>query len=111
MPTDSYHAAGLIDHEGDIPPLLWPKIACAVFALELYLKCLHRVRRRYIEGHNVQHLFAALSAADRTRITDIYSDAITKHPHFKDFIDNGLLVDIDSVLQSERHVYQGPILA
>lgn len=88
----------MIDAAGDVPALLWPKVACAVFGLELYIKCLHRVRRRYIEGHNVKILFAALSKADRNRVTDIYNDIIKGHPNYADFTAHGILLDIDSVL-------------
>ena len=93
-----YHAAGVIDREGEIPALLWPKIACSVFALELYLKCLHRIRRRYIEGHDVGRLFGSLSRVDRSRVTELYDASIQGHPNYQGFVDRGLLLDIDSVL-------------
>src|SRR5688572_15206004 len=89
-------ASGLIDREGDVPALLWPKCACAAFSLELYFKCLLRVRRRYAENiHDPKLLFAELSKADQKRVTEIFDRVITEHPCYAQFVANDIKLNID----------------
>jgi hypothetical protein len=98
-------AAAAVDAQGEVPMLLWPKVACTAFSLELYLKCLHRLRRRYIEGHNVAALFAKLSKADRTRVTTVFDEVKQGHPSYSHFVAAGVLMDIDSVLQRASDMF------
>lgn len=53
--------------------VLSPIVVCDAFAIELYLKSLHRMdHNRGIRGHKLDELFGKLATATQQRIKDIY---------------------------------------
>jgi hypothetical protein len=83
----------------------WPMVVNEAFALELSIKALHRVRRRYTTGHDVEALFAELSAADKREIDKLYSAIIVQHPYYDWAISQGIALDRESVLLRSKDAF------
>lgn len=74
-------------------------------SLEIHLKCLHRVRRRYIEGHDVRMLFDKLSKADKRRIKEIFNRAMKDHACYAEILASGVPLDVESVLTRASNMF------
>ena len=83
----------------------WPTMALEAFCLELHLKCLHRVRRRNINGHDVHKLFGLLSKNDRKRLAAYFHEFITAHPNYAEMAAKGVPFDVDSVLMRASNMF------
>lgn len=78
--------------------LMWPLIANESFALEMYLKCLHRIRRRKnVWGHNIGVLFDKLSRKDKKTITAYLLDFVRGHPDYLLMFSKGVSFDAAEV--------------
>lgn len=84
-------------YKGKASLLIWPKLANEAFALELYLKCLHRIRRRKIRGHDIAKLFEQLSKADRKKISKYLIEIVREHPDYLLMFSKGMKFDAESV--------------
>jgi hypothetical protein len=82
-----------------------PMIVNETFALELAIKTLHRIRRRYATGHDIENLFEALSAADQSAIEVHYEADIRKHEWYEWAIKRGVLLDSKSVLVRSKDTF------
>ena len=103
----SYLLAALVIEKQPINPmLLWPKLACIAFSLELHLKCLHRVRRRYSVGHNAKRIFEKLSKADRKRIAELHDKKVKKHPGYSQTVSVKCGTDFESVLVRASDLFE-----
>jgi hypothetical protein len=99
-------SAQILDREPNSKMHLCPAIMCAIFSLELHLKCLYRIRRRYGKGgHNVQLLFQGLSERDKREITKRFDLAVTTHPLYESYVEIGTKMDIESVLTRLSDVF------
>jgi hypothetical protein len=77
-----------------------PMIMCEAFALELMLKCLHRIRRRNIFGHNISTvIWPKLSKADQHAIVRYHSKLVAAHPQVKWAKSNGVSLKLDEILK------------
>lgn len=83
----------------------WPMVVNEAFALELFIKCVHRVRRRDLWGHDVQYMFGKLTKRDRKAITQRYDAIVQRHPLYDKFVDMGVALDIDSVLMRSKDAF------
>jgi hypothetical protein len=84
-------------HPKDKSLLMWPLIANESFALEMYLKCLHRIRRRKIRGHDIGVLFEQLSKADKKTITTYLLDFVRGHRDYLLMFSKGVSFDASDV--------------
>jgi hypothetical protein len=84
-------------HQGNKSLLLWPKLANESFALELYLKCLHRIRRRKVWGHDIKKLYDQLSVVDRKKISQYLLDIVRGHADYLLMYSKGVPFDAESV--------------
>lgn len=82
----------------------WPMVVNEAFALELFIKCLHRIRRRNVRGHDVHKLFRRLSKADQKTIAKYYDEIVTSHPMYLDF-SSLVKFDVESVLLRSRSTF------
>jgi len=102
----SFRAASIVlNAHPDKHLLFWPMVVNEAFALELFIKCLHRVRRRTLTGHDVEHLFERLSVPDRRRIAKYYQEIVVGHPLYAEFIAKGVLFDVESVLARSKDTF------
>jgi hypothetical protein len=77
------------------------------FSLELYLKCLYRIRRRHGRGgHNVSELFNGLSKRDRENIERHVNEVIDDEPAFtRESVRLNVPIDIASILQRTSNMF------
>jgi len=86
--------------------LYWPTVVCEAFSLELFLKCLHAVRRRQApRHHDPAALFHDLSKADRKAIDGYFQEAVKLHFQYPLALQHGLSFDIESVLQRTKDTF------
>ena len=79
--------------------LFWPSVVCEAFALELFIKCLHHIRRRTkVRGHDVEALFGILSKNDKRKVVKYYQEIVQLHPEYQMALKHGIRFDVDSVL-------------
>jgi hypothetical protein len=93
----------------DRPLLLfyyWPSIMCGAFSLELYLKCLHRIRRRNAHGHDPKRLFGQLTKADRKRIASLFDKYAPEAEQYANVVAHGIKMDLDSVLTRVSNMFE-----
>ena len=69
------------------------------------LKCLHRLRRRTIKGHNSHELFFKLGRSDRRKIAVYLLEIVRQHPNYLEFFSYGVKFDVDSVLQRASDMF------
>jgi hypothetical protein len=100
-----WYAAEAINAQHAESLRLWPYAANQSFSLELHLKCLHRLRRRRITGHNVQRIFERLGKADQKRITRYLAERLEQIPEFKVASASGIPFDIHSVLMRASDMF------
>jgi hypothetical protein len=98
-------AAQALDALPDSQLVYWPMVTNEAFALELFLKCLHRVRRRRIKGHDVVKLFEKLGSNDRKTIRTNYNLIVATHPQAHKCIEAGVSLDLEDVLQRSRTTF------
>ncbi len=95
--------ARIVDkHPGHKSLLLYPTIANEAFALELYLKCLHRIRRRRgrkVWGHDTKSLFDTLSKADKKTLSKYLLEIVRQHPDYLLMFSKGISFDASAVAQ------------
>lgn len=85
--TAFQEVAKMIDTHPAKSMFLWPMVAIESFALEQYIKCLHRLRRRWPRKlHNVKDLFAGLSKADKNNIAARFLDIVRGHRDYLQFV-------------------------
>jgi hypothetical protein len=83
--------------------LFWPTVVCEAFSLELFLKCLHAIRRRKVKkNHDVEALFRDLSKADKKIVTKYFHGIVQLHIEYRLALQHGLTFNIDSVLQRTK---------
>lgn len=85
--------------------LMWPLMSNQAFALELHLKCLHRLRRRYVAGHDIGDLFYKLSKADQRTLARYYIESVRSHPNYLEFAAKGLPLDMESALTRSSDMF------
>lgn len=92
-------AAEALNVQPDKHIFMYPMAANEAFSLELYLKTLHRVRRRYVEGHDIEAIFRRLTVTDQQAIELRYNARIMAHRQYHLAVAHGLKLDLDSVLR------------
>jgi hypothetical protein len=85
--------------------LLFPTIAIEAFALELYLKCLHKIRRRSVWGHDITKLFEKLSKADKKTISKSLLEIVRQHPAYTAMCAFGVSFDAESVAKRANNAF------
>lgn len=86
--------------------LFWPTVVCEAFSLELFIKCLHAIRRRIPKKkHDVEALYQGLSKADRKTIAKYFYEIVQAHPQHDLALKHGITFDVDSVLQRTRDTF------
>ncbi|HUT88887.1 MAG TPA: hypothetical protein VMY37_05300 [Thermoguttaceae bacterium] len=97
-----HSAATVLDKRKETNVFAYPVMVNGAFALELYIKCVHYVRRRRSKkktfGHELPMLFNNLSKSDKSRIQYHLDRVLEKHPLTVQMIESGILLDIDSIL-------------
>lgn len=85
-----------------------PSIVNEALSLELYLKCIHILRRRRPRkfGHDVCKLFSNLSKSDRRSLREYYDQLLAQYPLALKILRDGVLIDIESVLQRANGIFE-----
>jgi hypothetical protein len=83
---------------------IWPVMVNEALCLELYLKCMHRLRRRYGRTHDIKELFATLSRADQKKIMTNFQQ-IMAEPEVVRQMPDDVDVSFESVLQRSRDIF------
>ena len=86
--------------------LLFPTMAHETLALELYLKCLHKIRRRNKWGHNITQLFNNLSNADKKTISKSLIEIASQHANYAELHSLGVSFDAKSVAQRASNAFE-----
>ncbi len=66
---------------------------------ELYLKCLHKIRRRNKWGHDIAKLFDDLVPADKKAIAKSLLEIVKEHADYPAMASAGVSFDAESVAQ------------
>lgn len=95
-----HSSATVLDRRKETNVFAYPVMVNAALSLELFLKCLHFVRRRRkkAHGHNLFQLFHDLTKADQSRITFHLDRILEIHPLTPRMINSSILLDVDSIL-------------
>ena len=101
-------AATVLERREERNLFAWPVMVNEALSLELYLKCLHLVRRRRrgTRTHDVCKLYDLLSKADKKRITRHFDRLVLKHPLAERMLTDGFRIDIPSVLARANGVFE-----
>jgi hypothetical protein len=99
-------SANALNAQPQKPLFFWPMVVNEALALELLIKCLHRVRRRTLKGHDIHALYGKLSVSDRKKIAQYYNEIVTGHPMYEMFVERGVLFEIDAVLQRSKDTFK-----
>ena len=75
-------------------------------ALELYLKCLHKIRRRRVWGHDITQLFDKLSNADKKTISKSLLEIVRQHADYFTMCSLGVSFDAESVAQRASNAFE-----
>lgn len=102
-----YLAARLLDsHPSHKSLLMWPMISNETFALELFLKCLHRIRGHKHRGHNTEKLFNALGTKDQITIDRYLLEIVQRHKDYTLMCEKGVRFDAGFVVQRARTAFE-----
>jgi hypothetical protein len=80
-------------------------LASEVFALELSIKALLKLRGIKATGHDINALYGKLNQSDKDAIIKHYEPMINNHPSRQWALDLGIQLDINSVLQNNRDMF------
>jgi hypothetical protein len=86
--------------------LLFPTMAIETLALELYLKCLHKIRRRNVRGHDISKLFDKLSKADKKTISKILLEIVRQHANYSAMCSMGVSFDAEAIAQRASDAFE-----
>jgi hypothetical protein len=86
--------------------LFWPMVVNEVFALELFVKALLRLRGTVAKGHDINALFKKLGAVDKRRIDEFFHEIIQHHPAYQWGLENNISFDVESVLLRNRETFK-----
>jgi hypothetical protein len=104
--AQSYLASSVVlDAQPNKVIFLWPMITVEAFALELFIKCLHRVRRRTVEGHDIHSLYHKLSVSDQKKIAKYFAAIVSRHPDYEWAVANRTHFDVESVLLRNKDMF------
>lgn len=79
--------------------LIMPMMVNEAFGLEMFIKTLYRIRRRYADRkHGILDLFYQLSKADQKRITTHFDRIVGGHPDYAWIVSQNVPMDVRSVL-------------
>jgi hypothetical protein len=98
-------AATVIDAQPQKDFFLWPTIVTESFSLELHIKCLHRLRRRNLWGHDVRELFYKLSKRDQRQTAKYLQEVVSQHPLYSQATSEGIHLDVDSILMRASNMF------
>jgi hypothetical protein len=100
--------ATVLDRRQEKNLFAYPMMVNEALSLELYLKCLHfvRRRRRRTHTHNICELFDRLSKLDKRKIREHFDQLLPKHPLINKMIADGYQLDINSVLARTNGVFE-----
>jgi hypothetical protein len=99
--TFYWKAAASLGRESDRAHYAYAQLVIGALSLEVYLKCLHRIRRRIEWGHEIKKLFDSLSKADRAAITKHYEAAAKS----KDI--EAALIRANTLFTDARYAFEG----
>jgi HEPN domain-containing protein len=99
--------AALLDRQtGPVRSLVhFQMIANEVFALELSIKALLKLRGKNARGHNIRKLYGSLDKKDKASITTHFDKLIKEHPQYDAAVKDSLPLDIASVLLRNRDTF------
>jgi hypothetical protein len=103
-----YAAAHFLDQQKRPNLLVFPTIVCESLSLELHLKTLHVLRKRWEKirkNHHIRELFALLSQSDQRRIKNHLKQILQVHPHYDVASDKAGLFKIDSILDRANTMF------
>ncbi len=100
-------AAGILDRQSDVVRKLvhFQMLASEVFALELSIKALHRLRGSKPNGHDINALYASLQQGDKDLIAKHYDKLIKQHVAYQWAVTKNIPLDIESVLLRNRDTF------
>jgi hypothetical protein len=99
-------ATGVLATYNDDQFLMFPFFVSEAFTLELHLKCVHRLRRRYPgRAHTVKDLFESLSKADQKKIDRYLQGIIANHPNADELTAVGVDLDVTSILERSNDMF------
>jgi hypothetical protein len=102
-----YLAAILLDKHAEIGDFrIFPTQTLQALSLELFIKCLHKTRRRTFKfKHDITDLLAGISRSDRKKIEAYLQKGLSQHPQFEGLKALGIQFDIDSIAKRSADMF------
>lgn len=86
--------------------LKWPTMVAEALCLELFIKAVHRMRRRkIIKSHGIRADYGRIGRSDRKTIEKYLAESMALHPSYEAAVARGAKLDADSILMRAENMF------